>query len=459
MAPGTMVASSTKFCCRRFRVCWSSGAALVAATLFAHLRGDLARGAAWVQCHGPRERQGRTALRAASDENPIIDVRKLLENAGLISRGVETIVEEGDPIEFQTPMDALRETFEEQIIPLRLKTVAPEIPEDEEPALTEFETPLSWLFQGAEAEEEGEEAAPSWLEPLLPLVDGDAAFVDATEESNYVTVSLEKPLGIRFAENENNVGCGVEIFDIQPGSNAERSEHLQSGYQLIVAGGVPVHGLPLEDAIKPIQDGKERIQLTFFKGGAELFYGLLGPSSSWLSTFLKKLQVQHLAWEWQEGLTPQGNRTWTWALELLDELQDSTQGKPLDTATYTCAYGAAIEACQKASRWEPALELLEQTRRLDLPPSAASYAATIISCDRGGQSLRTLRLLDKMLEVGLEPDSATYVIAANACRAMLRRLRSQASTMSVRPEKMTRRQRERSQRRERREAQRKRKLL
>ena len=32
----------------------------------------------------------------------------------------------------------------------------------------------------------------------------------------------------------------------------------------------------------------------------ETFYGLLGPEPEWLSAFLRKLQVKHLAWQWQE---------------------------------------------------------------------------------------------------------------------------------------------------------------
>ena len=31
----------------------------------------------------------------------------------------------------------------------------------------------------------------------------------------------------------------------------------------------------------------------------EAFYGLLGPKPSWLSAFLHKLHIKHLAWQWQ----------------------------------------------------------------------------------------------------------------------------------------------------------------
>lgn len=46
----------------------------------------------------------------------------------------------------------------------------------------------------------------------------------------------------------------------------------------------------------------------------EAFYGLLGPKPSWLSAFLHKLHIKHLAWQWQA--TPKSSIK----LECLDSL-------------------------------------------------------------------------------------------------------------------------------------------
>ena len=128
----------------------------------------------------------------------------------------------------------------------------------------------------------------------------------------------------------------------------------------------------------------------------------------------------------QEGVAPQ--KTWSWALELLEELKGS--GQHLDQETLASACGAAMEACQRASRWEPALELLADIRRLG-PLSSSNYRSAIIACERGGEPLPALWLLDEMLEKGMEPDEATYNSAVGACRAILRTLRSQSKTMSL----------------------------
>ena len=90
----------------------------------------------------------------------------------------------------------------------------------------------------------------------------------------------------------------------------------------------------------------------------------------------------------QEGTAPK--KTWSWALELLKELKSSGQ---VDSQTLASAYGAAMEACQRASRWEPALELLEKIRRLG-PVSPADYRSAILACERGGGPLQALCIFE-----------------------------------------------------------------
>ena len=103
----------------------------------------------------------------------------------------------------------------------------------------------------------------------------------------------------------------------------------------------------------------------------------------------------------------------------------------MDVQTLHSAYGAAMEACQRASRWEPALELLSEIRRLPKTPTAANYRSAILACERAGEMLKALWLLEEMLEAGLKPDRATYNSAVGACRAILRTLTSQSKSMSL----------------------------
>mmetsp|Transcript_18537 Transcript_18537/g.38558 ORF Transcript_18537/g.38558 Transcript_18537/m.38558 type:complete len:239 (-) Transcript_18537:242-958(-) len=113
-------------------------------------------------------------------------------------------------------------------------------------------------------------------------------FVDSSDEANYVTVTLEKPYGIGMS-NAMDEG-GATVSQVAPGSNAEASGNIESGYQLIAADGEPVYGQPVNDIAKKLTGKEGPVRLTFFKGSAEYFYGKLGPSSAWLADFLDKLQ-------------------------------------------------------------------------------------------------------------------------------------------------------------------------
>lgn len=410
-------------------------------------------------------RTRRFAKRRQSRQSSL-DVRGLLQKAGLIlPEPTETFVSESedDSLEIEAPIPLLQQGLSQ-----RLNEVIGEIeenwpnkeavvPEDEEIELEtplqnldvplqwlernfdirpkqeklvsekkalRFETPLSALFPGVL--EEAFESTETWTDLLLPLLDAESVLVDSMDEANYVTVTLEKPLGIQIEENPPQLGGGVAVKSIKPGSNAARSQLIQPGYQLLAASGTAVHGLHLEDASRPIEAAQGRVQLTFFNGSAETFYGLLGPDPEWLSAFLRKLQMEHFAWSFQEGLAPK--KSWSWALELLEELRSQSG---VDVQTLHSAYGAAMEACQRASRWEPALELLSEIRRLPKTPTAANYRSAILACERAGEMLKALWLLEEMLEAGLKPDRATYNSAVGACRAILRTLTSQSKSMSL----------------------------
>ncbi|CAE7679620.1 PTAC2 [Symbiodinium pilosum] len=391
-----------------------------------------------------------------------IDVRSLLQQAGLIlPEPTETLVSEEESLEVETPIGLLQqgisqrlnrtiEEIEENLIRPNRETVVAEDEEIEiETPLSKLDAPLQWLKRNFDISPQREkfisekkavkietplsalfpgildeafESTESWTDLLLPLL--DAVIIDSMDEANYVTVTVEKPLGVQIEENPKESGGGVAVKNIMPDSNAERCQMIQPGYQLVAASGIPVHGLHLEDAARPIEAAKGRVQLTFFKGSADTFNGLLGPDPEWLSAFLRRLQVEHFAWSAKEGTAPK--KTWSWALELLKELKSSGQ---VDSQTLASAYGAAMEACQRASRWEPALELLEKIRRLG-PVSPADYRSAILACERGGGPLQALCIFEEMLENGLEPDPAAYNSAVGACRAILRTLQGQASLLS-----------------------------
>ena len=68
-------------------------------------------------------------------------------------------------------------------------------------------------------------------------------------------------------ENPRELGGGVAVLNVAPGSNAAGFD-LQPGLQLLAAGGLPVHGMSLENAVRPIEAAEKKVQLTFFKGGA-----------------------------------------------------------------------------------------------------------------------------------------------------------------------------------------------
>jgi len=137
----------------------------------------------------------------------------------------------------------------------------------------EIETPLERLFRFGGKQEKA----------------SDEDFIDSSDELNYVTVSLEKPLGLGIGESTPD--GGAMITELQPGSVAEQSGRVKPGYHLIAISGQPVHGLKVEEVIEQIKAKEGAMSLTFFAGDAKFFYGNLGPSRDWLSDFLSKVQA------------------------------------------------------------------------------------------------------------------------------------------------------------------------
>ncbi|CAJ1328938.1 unnamed protein product, partial [Effrenium voratum] len=205
----------------------------------------------------------RSASRLALHAKKGPDVRALLESAGLLPpKPTETWLPE-EEAEFETPLDQLRQSIEQNLIRPNVETLVPEgeiefetpldslqklnassplewltqslprerlVEEGEEMA---FQTPLSFLFQ----EDEDFEEEEIWSDLLAPLLKGPAV-VDTMNESNYVTVSLEKPLGMTVEENSKIFG-GVSVVGLEEGSRAEGLGLIEPGWQLLMADGVP----------------------------------------------------------------------------------------------------------------------------------------------------------------------------------------------------------------------------
>jgi len=119
--------------------------------------------------------------------------------------------------------------------------------------------------------------------PLLSTA-ADADFVDSMDAKNYVTVELEKPMGIVFEENEEEFG-GIFVQSLKEGSKAEGM--LQPGDQLVVVSGSKVSGLSFDDALGAIVDDESpKTKLVLFRGTAQQFYGPTGASQEWLDEFI-----------------------------------------------------------------------------------------------------------------------------------------------------------------------------
>ena len=85
-----------------------------------------------------------------------------------------------------------------------------------------------------------------WMGLDKALMDGDnavdesATYVDPNDPTNYFLVSLPKPMGIAFVENDNNIG-GVYVDAILPeGSAASEKTPLNQGDQLVGVDGTVV---------------------------------------------------------------------------------------------------------------------------------------------------------------------------------------------------------------------------
>ena len=119
-----------------------------------------------------------------------------------------------------------------------------------------------------------------WMGLDKALMDGDnavdesATYVDPNDPTNYFLVSLPKPMGIAFVENDNNIG-GVYVDAILPeGSAASEKTPLNQGDQLVGVDGTVVAGLDFDSALDAIRASDTPLtKLTFFRGPTVFLYG------------------------------------------------------------------------------------------------------------------------------------------------------------------------------------------
>jgi C-terminal processing protease CtpA/Prc len=108
------------------------------------------------------------------------------------------------------------------------------------------------------------------------------------DETNYVAVELEKPMGIIFEENDSEFG-GIFVQSLKEDGIAAQNGLLQSGDQLVTVGTTNVCGLDFDEALGVIiDDDGDKTKLTLFRGTTKQFYGPTGPSKEWLASFCEK---------------------------------------------------------------------------------------------------------------------------------------------------------------------------
>ncbi len=127
--------------------------------------------------------------------------------------------------------------------------------------------------------------------------------VDSMNVDSYTSVTLPKPIGIRFEENDFNYG-GVFVADIDHNFSAAADGSIRLGYQLIAVGERRVSGMNFDEAVmQPIVDNTEaEVTLIFFKGSAACLYHPSSANEEWLDNFvamnarkqtMKNVEIQH----------------------------------------------------------------------------------------------------------------------------------------------------------------------
>lgn len=114
-----------------------------------------------------------------------------------------------------------------------------------------------------------------------------ADYVDSMDAVNYVTVTLTKPMGIVFEENDADYG-GIFVHSLKENGIAAENGSIRAGDQLVAVNDRKVSGQPFDDALGAITETTgDALQLLFFRGTAVQFYGPTGASQDWLDEYIR----------------------------------------------------------------------------------------------------------------------------------------------------------------------------
>lgn len=150
---------------------------------------------------------------------------------------------------------------------------------------SERETPIDrWMGWNVDTtDDEGQKVAGS-KEP--------DNFIDSMDPANYIAVSLAKPMGIIFEENDEEYG-GIFVLSLSEDGAAEKDGKVKPGDQLVIVNTENVSGLQFDDALgKIVESTAETTKLVFFRGSAKQFYGPTGASREWLEEFVSSGGVE-----------------------------------------------------------------------------------------------------------------------------------------------------------------------
>jgi len=119
-------------------------------------------------------------------------------------------------------------------------------------------------------------------------IDETAAYIDPSDTANYFSVSLTKPMGLAFIENEGGSG-GVYVDEVlAEGSAASCGTKMEKGDQLVGVDASIVAGNDFDTALDVIKGtAGDTTKLTFFRGPVAFLYGPTAPTAEWYADLLK----------------------------------------------------------------------------------------------------------------------------------------------------------------------------
>lgn len=100
---------------------------------------------------------------------------------------------------------------------------------------------------------------------------------------------------------------------------------------------------------------------------------------------------------------------WELALQILEEMRH--QGHKPDVASYN----SCLSSCQCAEQWDHVLQLYKDMIEDGHKPDKQNYRQAVVACERLGKWSETLDLIKEMRSRGMGGDDETYRMAIRAC--------------------------------------------